>query len=282
MCKIAAVVILYHPNQNVFDNIKTYINKIDFIYIVDNSNYPDRANIVLEEIKLFENYALIHSGRNIGIAKALNLALHHAQKDKYSWLITMDQDTSFEYKQLQKYFKDFYTIDTTNIAIISPLHNRKLVNSMLNQNPFVAKEYVMTSANIVNVNHALDIGGYDENLFIDEVDHAFCFALQDSQYTILENQTVFVHHELGTPYKKNSDIKLYPPIRLYYMCRNYLYLRKKYRILHKSFFKRRGSYLIKFFIIQLIYSDQKIKSFKMILRGLSDYYHKKFGKQHED
>lgn len=282
MCKIAAVVILYHPNQNVFENIKTYINKIDFIYIVDNSDDPSHLNIILEKIKLFNHAILIHSGKNIGIAKALNLALLHAKKDKYSWLMTMDQDTSFEYKQQQKYFKDFYTIDTTNVAIISPLHNRKFLNSTLNQNPFVTKEYVMTSANIVNVNHALDVGGYDENLFIDEVDHAFCFTLQESQYTILENQTVFVHHELGTPYKKNSDIKLYPPIRLYYMSRNYLYLRKKYKILHKDFFKSRDKYLIKFFIIQLIYSDQKIKSLKMILRGLSHYYYKKFGKQHED
>lgn len=277
MCKIAAVVILYHPNQNVFDNIKTYINKIDFIYIVDNSDYPDKANITLEKIKLFENYMLIHSGQNIGIAKALNLALHHAKEDKYSWLMTMDQDTSFEYKQQQKYFKDFYTIDTTNVAIISPLHNRKFLNSTLNPNPFVSKEYVMTSANIVNVNLALNVGGYDENLFIDEVDHAFCFTLQKSQYTILENQTVFVHHELGTPYKKNSDIKLYPPIRLYYMSRNYLYLRKKYKILHKSFFKHRDIYLIKFFIKQVLYSSKKRKHIRMLYWGIKDYTKKSMG-----
>lgn len=36
--KLAGVVILYHPDENIVENINSYITDIDFLYIVDNSD----------------------------------------------------------------------------------------------------------------------------------------------------------------------------------------------------------------------------------------------------
>lgn len=135
----------------------------------------------------------------------------------------------------------------------------------------------MTSANLVKVETAREVGGYDENLFIDEVDHAFCFRLKDSGYTILQNISIAVNHSLGTSYKYNAKVKLYDPVRLYYMCRNYLYLKDKYYPKYVSFFKIRDRYLFKFFFNQMIYGKQRVQNLKMILQGLKDYKNKKYG-----
>lgn len=47
--KIAGVVILYNPEENVYANIMTYIDSLDILYIVDNSE-DEKINII-EKIK---------------------------------------------------------------------------------------------------------------------------------------------------------------------------------------------------------------------------------------
>ena len=37
MFKTAAAVILFNPDLNVIDNLKTYINQVEKLYVIDNS-----------------------------------------------------------------------------------------------------------------------------------------------------------------------------------------------------------------------------------------------------
>jgi rhamnosyltransferase len=136
----------------------------------------------------------------------------------------------------------------------------------------------MTSADIVNVDAVLDIGGFDENLFIDEVDHALCFALGEKEYQIVQHTTVYVNHSLGQTHHIFNAIKRYPAFRLYYMVRNYLYLKRKYKRRHSDFFKTRRRYLLKFFMLQLLFNGEPLKSIQMFVRGVRDYQKNRFGK----
>ena len=134
----------------------------------------------------------------------------------------------------------------------------------------------MTSGNILNVEKALSINGFDENLFIDEVDHEFCFRTTENRYTILQDYRIAINHTLGIKTKKG--ITLYAPIRLYYMIRNYLYLKNKYYKVHRDFFEKRERYLLKFYIKQFIFSKERFKAIKMTYLGISDYKRNKFGR----
>ena len=156
--------------------------------------------------------------------------------------------------------------------IYSPLHNsRFLIEEIKNQN----KDYVMASGNLINIDNALKIEGFNNHLFIDEVDHEFCIRTRIEGYKILQNQQISVNHELG---EKKYFCTLYPPIRLYYMIRNYLYIRKKYLNLEKGFLKKRDSYLFKFFIKNLIFSSAKYHCIKMLFLGILDFKYSKMGK----
>jgi len=278
MHKLAAVVILYHPDESVYKNIQTYLSFIDKLYIVDNSETLNTANKKFYQIP---KSSILHRGENIGIAKALNLALDQASIDNYSWLMTMDQDSLFLSGQLTRYLKDFQSINKGNLAIISPMHNPKFLSDKNDEGQFSQELFVMTSANMVNVQSVLDVGGYDENLFIDEVDHELGFRLHTSGYCIIQHNGVFVTHYLGKSFMKKSNIKVYPPIRLYYMIRNYLYLKKRYCKEQRNFFKARDKYLIKFFFKQLLFNGKPFQSMKMIIRGIQDYQNNRFGKQYE-
>lgn len=275
MHNLSAVVTLYFPTQKVIDNIQSYLHIVDKLYIVNNSG-TDTA--VVNKLTTLPNTSLLYSGENLGIAKALNLALEKAKKDRYTWLMTMDQDTSFEPDQIEKYVEHFIRVkERLELAVVAPLYTSHTMCEK-EKNPYVERETVITSANIVNIDGALHAGSYDENLFIDEVDHAFCFALKEKNYTILQDMTVQVNHSIGTPYSKNSKIKLYPPFRLYYMVRNYLYLRKKYLDAHPLFFKQRDHYLIGFFLRQLWFGGSLLQRVSYMWRGLQDYRKKNFGK----
>ena len=50
--KIAAVVVLYNPDDNVQNNIKSYINGVDKVFAIDNIKYVDRtSNALYNKIK---------------------------------------------------------------------------------------------------------------------------------------------------------------------------------------------------------------------------------------
>ena len=272
MTKITAVVILYYPSSDVIDNINSYVKNLKTLYVICNSEIE---NSLYNQLLGIKNIKIIHKYDNIGIAKALNLALNHATKEDEKWLMTLDQDSSFNEDDYIKFIKSFDRLkNKTNLAIFSPIHNNKFIKNSIEE-----REFVMTSANIVNVKSALDIGGYDENLFIDEVDHEFCFRLQKNSYKIVQDNSIAINHNLGTKIqKKSKKIILYNSIRLYYMTRNYFYVKKKYKSIFPTFFKKRDRYLLIFLIKQIYYGQHRIKNITMILQGIIDYRQKNYGK----
>lgn len=271
----AAVVILFNPDKSVWDNINSYIDYVEVLYVIDNSTVCN--SLLNEKIFALPHAKLLHSGSNIGIAKSLNLALEHCSKDKHMWLMTMDQDTAFNAGDMPLFLETFYGLLAQNVALFSPFHNAKGIQE--NIFPlYVEKEYVMTSANIVNVKIAKKIGGYREDFFIDEIDHDFCFRLRDAGYRILQNTSLAVSHQLGEMHPNYRHIRLYRPSRLYYMVRNYLYLKKEHQDSHQDFFKQRDKYLRVFMFKQIRYGENRMQNILMILKGMMDYGFNKIGK----
>ncbi|MEA2048180.1 MAG: glycosyltransferase [Campylobacterota bacterium] len=279
MPKVAAVVLLYYPTKEILLNLDTYKHHVNHLYIIDNSEKVQSILPQNDTLVYSNHITLLHDKENIGVSKALNCALIEAKKTGFEWLLTMDQDSFFEENHMNEYLDHFKKCDRTNAGIISPLHNPKFVKSNI-QNFYSEEEVVMTSGNLVNITHALEVGGYNEDLFIDEVDHEFCFKLHKYGYRVLQDQTVSMNHSLGRPHKDFSHINLYPPQRLYYMLRNYFYLKKEYSKEHPYFFRQRDFYLLKFFIKQLIFSNDRIASIKMMYRGYLDYKNNIVGKYH--
>lgn len=249
MNNICGVVILYYPPKEVEKNISTYIESLDRLYIINNSK---------TEIPKHSKIQILYNGENIGVAKALNLALKEAKKDGFKYLFTFDQDSYFYNNDINIFLENFLRCKSKNknIAIFSPIHNPKFIEPK-----FQEVDFVMTSANLVNIDIALEIGGYREDFFIDEIDHEFCFRLKKNRYKIVQDKTIAISHKLG-----NKGI--YPSKRLYYMLRNYLYLRKEYQNEEKEFFKKRDKYLIKFFLKHLILN---IFNLKMVIKSIVDY-----------
>ena len=88
--KIAGVVVLYNPTEDVLDNIESYLCDIDRLYIIDNS--IESHQNMFKDSKI----TYIPLMQNKGIAYALNEGAKHAIEDSFEYLLTLDQDSSFK------------------------------------------------------------------------------------------------------------------------------------------------------------------------------------------
>jgi len=202
--KLAGCVILYNPDNDVADNIRTYIDYLDKLFVVDNQN----GRKVFDELsKVYKNIELVSYAENMGIAKPLNDVLKMA-KGNYTHLLTMDQDSFFEEDDIKKYIELAHEIEWSNVLGIAPQYinknvakQRKITNDTWNET-----WSVITSGNIINTANAVTIGGFDENLFIDE-DSAYQKALS----LLLKKKTDFLNYRAyiqSLPAEQVTDKKL--------------------------------------------------------------------------
>ena len=270
--EVCGVVVLYDPDDDVLNKILTYASFLDTLYVINNS---DEVSFSLSKLPC--NTIVLSSGKNLGIATALDMALEEALADGYTWMLTMDQDGSFETSQLKYLLECQHKTVMSETLLISPLHVEK--NAVASHHcQFNEVDFVMTSGNLVCVQNAKNIGGYDRKLFIDEVDHEFCFRGNAAGYKVFELLSAYVNHQLGVHFLHGSKkIRLYPPERLYYMARNYLYLKKKYQEDNSDFFTTRTLFLKKFFYQHLRYSPQRLHCLQMLFKGWYDYKRNHYG-----
>src|SRR4051812_611038 len=98
---IAAAVILFYPDKKTIENVLSYSRFVNTLYAIDNTENPDIE--ISGAIKQIDNCHYIHDGENKGIAMRLNQACGLARQEGFEWLLTMDQDSSFNEKSIANY-----------------------------------------------------------------------------------------------------------------------------------------------------------------------------------
>ena len=216
--KLAGVVVWYNPSDKDIKNIETYIDGVDKLYIVDNTEGKDNKDKVLKSKKI----EYIFQNENLGIAKALNLACEKAIDDNYKYILTMDQDSSFYNNDLEQMKDKKKKKDLSKIGIISPWHKTKLKV----EKPKEKIDYpldVMTSGNILNLEIYKELNGFKEFLFIDGVDIEYCLNLKKNNYKVMRINSIEMEHDLG-------DIFYRKLFKKEFMCDNHNYLRIYYKL----------------------------------------------------
>ena len=272
---LAGIVILYNPDDEVLDNIATYIEELDWLYVFDNTEAPDPG--IVGKIKEFPHVQYISFGENKGISYALNIALKSATD--YRFLLTMDQDSRFYegmLSQYKKFLENNYSKDNT-VAMFS-VHYDGLPESR-NADDVETVDRAITSGSVLNVEIANRIGGFDENLFIDEVDNEFCYRARLNGYKILQLNKIKLQHHLGNPipiklFGRNYAALNHGAVRKYYISRNNIYIMKKYPKVRLYCMTE----LIKLFIKTLWTEPDKWKRTQYMIKGIRDGVEGNMGK----
>ena len=268
--KLAGVVTLYNPTDEDINNISTYIDDIDRLYIVDNTEGHDNKSRIPDNKKI----KYIFNNNNIGVAAALNMGALLAKEEGYKYLLTNDQDTTFNKGVLPKLKELIYNTDMTIIGIVTPWHNTKLLDEKPKEK-YSDPHDVMTSGNIINLDIYDKIGGFKDFLFIDGIDLEYCMNLHKSGYKILRVNDLEIDHNLGDLCYKNFFGRPYycsnhTAIRRYYIMRNYQYIYDMYKDYDLKFCKELAHQRHNIIGV-ILFEKDKIKKLKMYYRGYRDY-----------
>jgi len=263
--RIAGTVILYNPPNNISNNIETYLQDLEFLLIYDNSSNNDAA-------KYFQNndkFYYVWDGENKGIAFRLNNAIEICEDKNIDFLLTMDQDSSFQSGDFLKY-KNFITnYDSSCIGMFGILHNKKNIpSSKISEN-----QILITSGSVLNIKNSKNIGKFDELLFIDHVDTDYCIRIFNEKLkTIRLNEIVLEHNEGEITHTRTLMLKkesrmIHSPFRLYYKTRNHFYLAKK----HKNF----NHFIPNITLVNtvknnLLYRNKRMSTLYYTIKGLID------------
>lgn len=283
MCKVAAIIISYNPDNNLLDSINLLINQVEKIIIVDNgSESQKKKNINL--IKDIDNKKIevIFNEENLGIATALNIGVKEALNQGYNWILTMDQDSKASSNMVEKMFEVYSTIDESerkDILSIFPNFVDERIQSIEENSNMNSYEYVdadITSGNLLRAEVFDKVGFFDDSLFIDLVDTDFCMRLNEKNIKMIKVRDAILYHSLGESQSVKSifgkfNTSNHSALRRYYMTRNRFYTWEKYKDLN-SFTLNRDKKLFKKEFIKIILGEKdKINKIKMVFKGYKDY-----------
>lgn len=281
---IACIVVWYNPNlSNAIESINSYVEDVETVYVVDNSDLNLEQNI--NALNGLANVKYIGLNQNMGIAHALNVGFQNAINDGFEYVLTMDQDSKASDGMIEKLYTTACDLNNSNngrYGIIAaqpdtPQRAPRIKSGISNM------DSVITSGNLVYCEAYSKVGGFKDSLFIDYVDCWFSLDLRRSGYKVIQVNDAILMHNLGDIVPERFlGVKMFPTnhssLRHYYISRNRRYLRDEFRDVFPEFLKWERKNYLKVIIKLLLFEKQKLKKIKMILRGRDDYHHSIKGK----
>lgn len=279
--------VLYHPNiSETLKAIKSLSSQVDGICLVDNTPNPNIASA----IKLIDNIHYIPLNSNMGIAKAQNIGIQFFLTHNYDFVLFSDQDSyapsDIVFKLMEGY-KTLHKHDIKIAAVVTRAINKQtgdiysskskelgtpieLKNTISNN---ITECYsVRSSISLISIPSLSKVGGFDESLFIDGVDHEWCWrAWHTGHLRSFVIEDAKINHMLGEGDRKigSRNISISSAFRIYYEFRNYIWLSKRDYTPKFWILKNGIKYIVKFFYFPIMVSP-RIHYLKNIIKGIKD------------
>ena len=236
---VAAIVVLYHPQvEEVFHNIRSYVDVVDKLLIWRNS--PEEINIPDD---LADKVILMGHRENDFMAVPLNKGLKWCEEHGYEFLLTMDQDS--EWINAGHFISRVKTMIDSDIAIYAPY----VLGQYAKPDNDYNAESVITSGSLVNVSVANKLGGFREDYKIYWVDGEYCYWARINGYKVRVLHDCSLVQRFGKQTKTlfGFTTSNYSPEVYYFLIRNMLWMRREFpkgvsikTILYTLMFNLRG------------------------------------------
>ena len=230
---IGIVVILYNPDVEHVNHLIDEFASDDWqIAIVDNSPHPT-------QLDLDSNCIYYHYPSNLGIAEAQNIGLRALFSQSIGYCFLLDQDSSFSPVIAASLYKQFIALEKVSpVAAIGPAIHCQFSNTV--QEGVIQKgkqislglkevKQIIASGMLISQQAFEKVGEKESALFIDGVDHEWCWRAKRKGLKVYQSQLVSMPHRQGDDRVKVLGItfKQGTPVRLYYQLRNVLILSRR-------------------------------------------------------
>lgn len=272
--KIAAVVVLYHPMDEIYRILKAIRGQFDKIFYIDNS---DRINDYLQRLscKDSEISYFFGGGENKGLAYALDYGCRRAENEGYRYVCLLDQDTYLSKDCMDKLSAVMQNEENVGLTAPNVINMRRndsghlaICGEPLYPNVTESVAWAITSGSLIDLKTYKKVGGIDTRLFIGQIDQDYCCRLLSYGYDIKRIGDALIYQEVGRLriinfFGRKIKDPQYPKERYFYMFRNERYLRRKWG----KAYKRQKVKLWKYLVIIILASQERSKKLSACVEG---------------
>ncbi|WDY59345.1 glycosyltransferase family 2 protein [Pseudomonas sp. PSKL.D1] len=227
------LIVTYNPNlEELAETLLSLEGQVSKTLIVD--NYSDQN--VSEWLDVFGtrlSVGLIEMQDNSGLANAQNVGIAYALEHKYERILLLDQDSKPEAGFVACLHVALSQLQMNNAAAVGPAFvDRRLKNHPETPSEHAEpalREFLISSGMLIETRHLQQIGLMLGDLFIDHIDHEWCFRATDKGYALYQTPTTRLYHSLGDRVVRlwllrRREISIHSAVRNYYKVRNSIHL----------------------------------------------------------
>lgn len=273
---IACVFVLYHPEPSALNKLDRFAEFGYPVIVVINAI----DHHALENLQSKSHLHIINNPKNIGLASALNQGIEYAfDHINAQFVILFDQDSEPHLELPVQLVSEFMAHDF-DLACIGPtLTDVKSPDARYLDLNKSSVQTIATSGTVISKEAFAKVGPMMDDLFIDSIDHEWCFRAMHKGFNIIVSKNVLMPHNMGDeglnwigqykPVYRN-------PIRHFYIIRNSIYLIKlsyiplSWRIIELLKTLRRV-------VMYLWISNDRLKSLRLICKAVIDGFLNRLG-----
>lgn len=225
-----AIVVTHHPDATLRDRLEILVHQVRQVIVVDNSSDEAGRNSIAAARSAFPaQIVVVENCENIGVAAALNRGFAAVRTREVAWVLCLDQDSTV-LPDLMATVLDASgsycgTAPVAIISVFSGIEPLAGVEPPFGELPYAEVITAITSGSLISMEAFKRVRGFREELFIDSVDHDFCFRVLDAGYRILLTRKPGMKHAIGSPAQrkflwKRPTSSNHSALRRYYMSRN--------------------------------------------------------------
>lgn len=215
----------------VSDDLEGYLQDLSdlglFIVLVDNNQHP-----TMSPISPPGQAELVVNGNRGGIAGGFNRGIECALAAGSTWITLLDQDSRIEADQVALLSKALARYPGQQLVIGPSIWDEQRQERhgrwRGSMDGLDATRLLISSGTTFHSSDWPQLGSMHEGLFIDFVDHAWCFRAQARGFKLLQHPLVMLRQQFGAEHPNGFcrwfGMQLYSPVRHFYGLRNLRWL----------------------------------------------------------
>ncbi|MBS3963508.1 MAG: glycosyltransferase family 2 protein [Methylomonas sp.] len=250
-CATAAIVVSFNPVSDELERLlESVLPQVSITIVVDNGSLPETLNYL--ETKIGDHVHWLRLERNVGVANAQNVGIAWAKSYGATHIVLFDQDSEPANDMVARLLNaaNELAIRGVRVAAVGPRYkdrkNRELSDFVRfgplgftrtrcnDSDSVVNADFLISSGALIPVCTIDDIGGMENDLFIDHVDTEWFLRARAKGYQTFGVCRAVMFHNLGETTRRLWFLRwrlvpIHSQFRYYYIFRNsLLILRRNY------------------------------------------------------
>ena len=226
--RICAVLVSFHPDPGLPARVELILAQVGALVLVDNGS-SERELGMLEPLAADPRIAVVANGKNLGVARALNIGTRRAAERGYEWALLLDQDSVVDAGMVDELVAVHASFpDPAHLAVLGAgfrdVHrpdsepgtphragephragtphgagtpHAAAAAAAPSEAPWEEVESVITSGSLLSLATLARLGAFREDFFIDYVDADFCFRARAQGYRVIRTRKPLMSHAIG-------------------------------------------------------------------------------------